>query len=351
MKRTIAVLLAVLMLAGCAAAHAEYDEYDFSTEWGSPLYYRMEEALRQAGRFAIGLSAVLTDYSDELALVVIEHDDASQLTMMRQEEDGSWQIEACNDTIPFHQFNENRAYWIPSGTQDNPGPLTGETDFLNPEEKADGYFELELRSDSLSGNLMDLCIQQGPEGWYLSGLDLVFFQAEDGTKKEKAPYYFFWQNGDGQDGWTFRYYEFVDHGIGLERTLDPLYSATLPREEALALIGLDAFDYPAFLAYLNGLLPDDLPDAYTAPGAITGRANASESALEPGKEAETGAEDVVYYNPLGGKYYHADPTCPSVSSQYWPLTPVSRDLLETGAYQKLVKCPRCHPAEASDEQP
>ena len=349
MKRTIAILLAILMLAGCAVAHADDDGYSLSTAWGSSLYYRMAEALRQAGRFAIGLSAVLTDYSDELALVVIEHDDASQLTMMRQEEDGSWQIEACNDTIPFHQFNENRAYWIPSGTQDALGPLTGEANFLNLEEKVDGYFRLELRSDSLSGNMMDLYIQQGPEGLYLSGLNLVFFQAEDGTELEKAPYYFFWQNGDGQDCWTFRYYEFVDHGIGLERTLAPLYSATLPREEALALIRLDGFDYPAFLAYLNGLLPDDLPDAYAVPGAITGQANASESAREDDKETETASEDVFYYNPMGGKYYHAVPTCPSVQPKYWPLTPVSRDLLETGAYQKLVKCPRCHPAETFDE--
>ncbi len=84
MKRTMALLLAVLTLAGCAVALADDDDgYSLSTEWGSPLYYGMEEALRQAGRFAIGLSAVLTDHLDERALVVIEHDDASQLTMMR----------------------------------------------------------------------------------------------------------------------------------------------------------------------------------------------------------------------------------------------------------------------------
>ncbi len=223
---------------------------------------------------------------------------------------------------------------------------------MNQEEKVDGYFRLELRSFLAydSDNMMDLCIRQGPEGWYLSGLNVVFFQAEDGTKLEKAPYYFFWQSTDGQDGWTFRYYEFVDHGIGLERTLDPLYSATLPREEALALIGLNAFDYPAFLSYLNGLLPDDLPDAYAVPGAITGGTNVSVPTQEPGKEAERATEDVFYYNPLGGKYYHAVPTCPSVHSKYWPLTPASVDLLETGAYQKLIQCPRCHPAEESEAE-
>lgn len=39
------------------------------------------------------------------------------------------------------------------------------------------------------------------------------------------------------------------------------------------------------------------------------------------------------------------------SENYFKKQAASRDLLETGAYQKLIQCPRCHPAEASGEQP
>lgn len=263
MKRVFALLLALVALAACVPAHADSDEWPREpTKWGQLFPYSgmegLEDALRQGGRFVIGLSVVQMDYTNDVALVIIENDNASQMTIFRRMEDGTWQIEACNDTIPFHQFNDNEACW------------------RRPSD--DGYFRLELEQsfdDDFVNKMVHLCIRQGADGWYISGVNLVLFSSEDGTELEKVPYYFLWENKmlseteDVQDGWSFRYYEFVDRGIGLERTRDPLYTITFSRDEIMALTRLDAFDYPAFLSWLNGLLPDDLPDSFTVPGIMS----------------------------------------------------------------------------------
>ncbi|GHU73855.1 hypothetical protein AGMMS49992_13750 [Clostridia bacterium] len=51
----------------------------------------------------------------------------------------------------------------------------------------------------------------------------------------------------------------------------------------------------------------------------------------------------LYYNPDGGRYYHADENCPSVKNQYLPLTGVMRYAQLRDTFSKLVACNTCTP--------
>ena len=52
----------------------------------------------------------------------------------------------------------------------------------------------------------------------------------------------------------------------------------------------------------------------------------------------------VYFNPSGGKYYHLDQDCPSVSSRFRPLTPARYGDLDTEHPEK-TPCHRCRPPQ------
>ena len=53
----------------------------------------------------------------------------------------------------------------------------------------------------------------------------------------------------------------------------------------------------------------------------------------------------VYYNSLGGKYYHAVPNCRAINERYWPLSAVPLEKLNSEKYINLVRCPVCNPPE------
>ena len=55
----------------------------------------------------------------------------------------------------------------------------------------------------------------------------------------------------------------------------------------------------------------------------------------------TADDSPVYYNPVGGSRYHADPMCPSVRSAYLPLTHLTYAQLEQYPYNKLHACGVC----------
>ena len=58
--------------------------------------------------------------------------------------------------------------------------------------------------------------------------------------------------------------------------------------------------------------------------------------------APEGSSLIVYYNENGGKKYHLNKTCPSVASEYWPLTgKIPFELINSQQYSKLVPCERC----------
>ena len=53
----------------------------------------------------------------------------------------------------------------------------------------------------------------------------------------------------------------------------------------------------------------------------------------------------VYYNPDGGKYYHAKANCSAVRESEWPLTGIYYVELNTTRYKGLLRCPTCNPPE------
>lgn len=52
---------------------------------------------------------------------------------------------------------------------------------------------------------------------------------------------------------------------------------------------------------------------------------------------------LLYYNPNGGKYYHASPECSAVKAKYYPLTAFTYGELDTGIFADLEPCPSCTP--------
>ncbi len=57
----------------------------------------------------------------------------------------------------------------------------------------------------------------------------------------------------------------------------------------------------------------------------------------------------LYYNTSGGNYYHAVDNCPSVRSQYLPLSAFTYGELDSGAYARLTPCSSCQPVRRKAE--
>lgn len=65
---------------------------------------------------------------------------------------------------------------------------------------------------------------------------------------------------------------------------------------------------------------------------------------EPFIEYPVPADTVLYYNPQGGQYYHADQNCSSIKSRYLPLQgSVTYAELDDPAYSALTPCKHCNP--------
>jgi hypothetical protein len=60
-------------------------------------------------------------------------------------------------------------------------------------------------------------------------------------------------------------------------------------------------------------------------------------------------EMLLYYNPTGGQYYHADEYCSSVKSKYLPLTAFTYGELDNEPYADLTPCPYCTNVKRKDE--
>ncbi len=65
----------------------------------------------------------------------------------------------------------------------------------------------------------------------------------------------------------------------------------------------------------------------------------------PGRYYEYPSDDLqLYYNPVGGKYYHTDRNCPSIKDRFLPLEgTMSYAELDDGAFRKLMPCFACNP--------
>lgn len=367
MKRILSGLLALLMLLACTPVCADTYTWDyFAIRWGGWFsvngeagsdYPEIQQTLRDAGRLFYAHEAYVYDHTKTLLLTVIELDDCAQLTILRKAEDGQWTVEAGNDTVPFRQFNRISAGWALDEAIGNPIPRDERYGFyyLDSDRAYDGHYAVEL--DSLSavkpdqmGNCLRIYLYSDENGWYVQNLHLNLYEQDADECEGKYYRLFQIENGD----WKYEYYAIIDYGNGLERTKAPLFTAVLEKDETMARMRMDTFDYPALISYLNGLLPEDLPDAHTVPGALSGsreedteqaaaaRGNNDEPA-QPAAQEPSEKPDFVYYNPNGGRYYHAGEECDSVSPQYLPLTAIPFDHINDAEFASLIPCPFCRP--------
>ena len=56
-------------------------------------------------------------------------------------------------------------------------------------------------------------------------------------------------------------------------------------------------------------------------------------------------DTLLYYNPEGGQYYHADANCSSVKKKYLPTKEFKYSELDSGISAKLQPCPSCTPVK------
>ena len=91
---------------------------------------------------------------------------------------------------------------------------------------------------------------------------------------------------------------------------------------------------------LNGITIDEAAEAAAANRPQIATTIAPTASPAP-KTATSGI--TLYYNPDGGKYYHALATCEAVDQKWWPLTGFSYDLLNSAQFSKLRPCPKCNP--------
>ena len=67
---------------------------------------------------------------------------------------------------------------------------------------------------------------------------------------------------------------------------------------------------------------------------------------DPFMEYPVSPDTVLYYNPTGGKYYHADKNCYSINSRYLPLKgSLTYAQLDDPEFAYLTPCKHCHPPE------
>ena len=65
---------------------------------------------------------------------------------------------------------------------------------------------------------------------------------------------------------------------------------------------------------------------------------------EPFMEYPIAPDSMLYYNPTGGQYYHADQNCSSIKDRYLPLQgKVTYQQLDDPEYQYLTPCRHCDP--------
>ena len=87
---------------------------------------------------------------------------------------------------------------------------------------------------------------------------------------------------------------------------------------------------------------------YVDPASITSYeptpapTSTSSKPTQPPTPAPASQSTVLYYNPDGGKFYHADPNCPTVSDKYKPLRGTFYySQINEGSFRNLQPCSSC----------
>jgi hypothetical protein len=120
-------------------------------------------------------------------------------------------------------------------------------------------------------------------------------------------------NGAFGRAWLIVFRDLYENGI-----YQPLYEASILSSSGEVVI---IFDYTAVLSGTGNMKfwpPEPEP---TAPPVTV--------------------EGDIYYNPRGGKYYHANVRCPSVNEKYLPLTLIDQSKMNEAQYRNLRPCPVC----------
>ena len=360
MHRTLACILAMLLMTPCFSASARVTQgnplspYQFTPavtgatytwdEKYTPLESQsvivpIREGMQKAGRtvYGLGLTACAVDPTGQFACVLVAGEDALQMTILEQSSDKAWQAAAWNDTIPAGEYNWQSLRWEQSAVWD------GETGGLITLDA--GCFRLSREQFTQNGmgredqstEILDFG-QDASGVWRLYAIrDAFFAEAVNG----RCPYLTLsWS----QDQWMFRVYEMIQVGYAWERS-DCLGELPLTTDDLAGRDAVNDFDYPAivtYLRYLQSLKPSKPSGAVKS--TATPQPSQREEALIAAAErlaSHLALPDTVYYNPLGGLYYHTSMICDAVDVSDWPLSPIPMEKLSDSAYAELLPCPRC----------
>lgn len=297
---------------------------------GFQLQPEKKDALREAGREYDDL--LTAEGCEDVAVILARSGDTAQLTVLEKNGDGAWRVAVVNDTIPLSFITDaSISSWL---TFQDDG-----VEIQRFELEMEAYISLPSGERELQ-SYRDLCFMRTPEGnWTLnSALDVPGEEAAEGY----CPYHWLWLT---KDGWLYRFYEEIldDNGKMIDRS-EEILRKTVSMEEMAPYTELSEFDYPAFLSFLHALAPTEyehapiyimpLPPLPTVPPVPFQESNENAQA--------NSVPDFVYFNPLGGKRYHADPNCPSVSPEYWPLSPIPFKEINRKEYRNLLQCAACN---------
>ena len=311
MKRFLfAILITALLLVSCHAS-AESAEYE--------TWPKLIQALQDAGRETGNILASEAYPMDkpETAVFLVQAGDTAQLTVL-ESENGAWRITAQNDTIPVSIITDAKL------------TITSQTD------PGGGWIKLELEKyipSNIAGvpstviSYFSLDFQQSQTGeWVLFMVcDVPFDQAWEG----RCPYHLLCCS----DGiWEYRFYEEITDGNGWWERSEIILRKPIPAEEMPPSLELSRFDYPSFLPFLRSMAPEEYEHAPTVPPLAA-------PAPDPDAPAEKSPGN-VYYNPYGGRYFHVNPECSSVSPKYFPLTAIAMDDISSDKLN-LLPCPYC----------
>ena len=325
MKRVLtAALLAVLMLACCHAFAGDTD-----CRWQTEPMNALREEGRETGNVLASAACPEGDTPDT-AVFLVRAGDTAQLTALEKTGDESWRITGQNDTLPVSVITSaSLELWDSSPSVDS----RAGRDWIRLEihKYIPSSSPYEPRSEQ---GYLCLDFQRTPAGdWELrSACDIPFEDAEEGY----CPYHLLTFT---DDAWVYRFFEeiFDESGFPADRS-EMILRKTVPAEKMAPYTALSQFDYPSFLAFLRALAPEEYEHA-----PRRGRATVPPPPV-PTAVPEENAEktpDYVYYNPAGGRYYHAGPECASVAPAYLPLTPVPFDEIGSGKFARLEPCPKC----------
>ena len=335
MKRFMifALIAALLIASSCASAEDEAV---------LPLPELME-ALREAGRETENILAYdvyMNGDTPETAVFLVQSGETAQLTVLEAGEDGAWHITGRNDTIPASIITDARLDLMD-------GPVSEHTHSGREWIKLETLKYIPLYSIGEANVMLgyfSLDFQRTSEGnWTLCLVcDIPFEEAEEG----RCPYHLL-HFRDG--GWEYRFYEEIMDDAGWWDRSDMILRKTVPAEEMSPYTEMSKLDVPAFLAFLRKLVPQEYEHAQRHSDTATVPPTAAPASV-PDNPAGKG-QDTVYYNPMGGRYYHADSECSSVAPAYRPLTPIPADELSSEKFRILQPCPHCAMPDSPSPSP